>query len=344
MCEWVSHLCAHQAFECVDPPPSGDSATLGSGRLRPRALSGNPGYDAGLPVLAGREVECPEDICTGDDSVKSAIAVKDDGLSIVLPGPGGACLTSAQMAERREAAAALGNRTSFPAAFARVNFGEDLVISCAHTFTLAEFRKHLDPNSNPADFASFCKEDTVKEVLPELYTFPDTGSGNTDPTRIGLYGNSDPLNVDEWAALRVEARTRPMAQHQSNLECDSIYTSRVFEFMYTDIGSKVNPQKRLVGARVIYKPDKWTWRGDPRDGAATQTFETTNVVRFIEYQQPKKTFTPRAPPLLPAIPHDVFYPFDIYGGAPRGRADGRGAALGLGVAAAAAVLAAWRRL
>ena len=158
-----------------------------------------------------------------------------------------------------------------------------------------------------------------------------------------MYGNSDPLNPEEWIPLEVTSHSRASEPHESFLECSSLYTSRVFEFLYTDIGSRVNPQKRIVKARVTYKTDSWKWRGNPRDDAATQLFETTNIVRFIEFKQPKKSFVPRAPPLLPAIPHDVFYPFDIYGAAPGGAAPG-GAALALALAAAVAVLGAWTRL
>ena len=339
-------------FTNVDPLPASaraDAQTLKHGRAQARLLSGNPGYDEGLPLLAGRAVSCcetstcPPAVCAADVATyPSAIAAQKDGLSIALPGPGGACLSAGQLADMRWATARPDN-SSFPQAFARVNFGEDLVLSCTHEFTLGEFKEHLK-ESPGADFASFCKSDKVQEVLPELYTSPATGAGTVSgATRIGIYGNSDPLNEKEWLALEVVPATRTPVPDKFSLECGFIATSRVFEFLYTDIGSRINPQRRIVKARVTYKTDSWKWRGNPRDDAATQLFETTNIVRFIEFKQPKKSFVPRAPPLLPAIPHDVFYPFDIYGAAPGGAAPG-GAALALALAAAVAVLGAWTRL
>ena len=187
-----------------------------------------------------------------------------------------------------------------------VTFGDSTTFGC--TLTLTE-----------AQLETYCTDKT------QLANFGFT------PTYVGAFGNADPLQTAEWVEVEksVPAALSTVWQASSR-SCSGIAVGLNVEFLTGEVGEVGNPQSKIIAARAQYATDTWTFKSR----SSTQKFTIQSTVSFVpKAATDTKEYVPPAPPVLPELPNDLFYPFTL------SPASGAGNRLG-GVVAGAHVLVA----
>merc|ERR1712100_563229 len=103
--------------------------------------------------------------------------------------------------------------------------------------------------------------------------------------------------------------SEPLKFDFDSLTCQEVVTGMHLEFLYSLVGDKRNPQKKILSARATFTTSDWVF--DEYDLAAVKEtgFVRTTTVSFIKYDAGAAVnVVPPIPPLLPKLPHDVFYP------------------------------------
>ncbi|CEO96890.1 Tectonic domain-containing protein [Plasmodiophora brassicae] len=166
-----------------------------------------------------------------------------------------------------------------------VGFGESLHSTCAITLTSAQL-------------AARCASRGVLDYLATLA-----------PLYVGRWGSSTYTNVDDWIQVDLGAPATSYTWSASQLSCTGIVSAMHVEFLTADVGSVLNPQTKIVSARVVYGTDTWRMRTVTGAAGEAQTFQVTVSASFLAYPASgNATLVPPAPPTLPALPHDVLYP------------------------------------
>jgi len=235
--------------------------------------SGNPGYITGRPVLAGEYMKLEKDVTVTGSVDKFAIAQYSGGLRFPLVINGdGTCKTSIS-----------DKTTEFGD---QVLYGVDGRVGCSVSYTPAEIKTLCDKKAVPTHFNM---------------TF--------DNVRIGAFGNANPYKIDtksSWVPISTE--TPPVSSKYTDPErvCSDLITGVEYEFLVAKVGSYEAPQNKIVAARIVYKTSTiyldHSGNNENIYFSSSATFVTLEEGVGIPY-------VPEAPPLLPVLPYDVFYPF-----------------------------------
>jgi len=259
------------------------NAVLNPNVTVPRVVSGNPGYIVGLPVQAGNTVT---------NGTASAVEYSPTGLTMMTAGgPRGQCFLGT-LPWYESLATQSGSKTP-------VLFGVDTSSSCSVKMTFETFQSEL---------VSWCQDYTRSPIF------------QLTESVLGIYGNANPLK--EWDWIRVSflydnvIAPQPSASTTSPI-CVNMVSSMNIEILWMKSGQVNNPQPMILSARVVYGQSDWKWRSVQ---SSEQTFTFTSSVSFIEHgltDSDTNNYKPEVPPLIPGIPSDVFYPFDIKSSATR---------------------------
>lgn len=327
--------------------------------------SGGPGYLTGAPVLAGALISQ-----SGQNPLGSAPLATSDKLAVGqgVP-PGHMSVFAAQVqAGRTNGYALAGLKVRGPsptgacvpfdpaapvgtdAAMAiPVLFGQDLSISCA---------LQLDRDA----LAALCGTGAAAAgTMQALLGLSPVNASSTSPsaavTHIGTLGNSDPWKAWQWTRVGVTAATPTAAWDGTRGVCSGLLAGMDVEFLYTRVGEASNPQRKILAVRVSYPTDTWTFAREDvrtaRDASGAtgrQTFLVKTTVTWSEWKPIRAVdYIPPAPPLIPPMPNDLWYPFETASGAEDGAfvVSGTQAGASVGVLAVAAALVAvavaWRQ-
>ena len=253
--------------------PVGGAASWAKGDLIPRALSGAPGYRQGSTLNLGTMVESP-----ATDDNKKAIKMLVKGLQIPFSNASGICGGDNGMMS--------------------VQFGVDARTGCPVKLNRSQLETmcNLYPSGAIPNHLNAWWEGFLTGTSEDVY--------------IGKYGNSDPLDEKEWIKVAVVMPSSALTATWSGVErsCRNLVTSANFEIMWANSGTEENPQPFITAARVKYGHDQWQFSGVDNDVGKSFTFFTT--VTFIEYvKEEAEPYIPQPPPVLPSLPHDLFYPF-----------------------------------
>ena len=109
--------------------------------------------------------------------------------------------------------------------------------------------------------------------------------------------------------------------------CTSLLTEFDIQILYSEFGSIDNPQKGIVGIRYNYVSGSISYQcidpvqcadistlkgsGTSASGTNAQSFRIKSTVSFVEVATDKTSFVPPPPRLVPPLPEDVFYPFNL---------------------------------
>merc|ERR1711907_63279 len=138
--------------------------------------------------------------------------------------------------------------------------------------------------------------------------------------RIGVYGNANYTNTatSEWLELKVSPPSGAGRFSTDQLQCGGggVVTSMDFEFLVANSGAYLNPQPKIIAARVVFGTEDVQFVASSNDAtAATMDLVLTSSVTFVELvDEALEEYVPPAPPLLPEIPYDIFYPFLLSAG------------------------------
>ncbi len=301
----VTRVVANVVLEPLTASGTGTSQSLSSeqeflvdflragGSNETRSRSGNPGYEMGRPVLAGSLVN---NNAEGTETPKSAIAQVKDGLRVpFFADRAGACL--------KGTAAALDDQP----AGQQVLFGHDLLVTC------------LLRGVTRADLKSMCEKDpdtVVASAGARDTTYGAYLNATAMPPRIGVFGNANYTNTDtsEWLEFQVNAPSGAGTFDTSTLICGGggLVTSIDLEFLVAKSGAYLNPQSKIVAARASFGREDVQFVAETSDAGGTDTMDLVlaTTVTFVNLgDEALEEYVPPAPPLLPEIPYDIFYPF-----------------------------------
>jgi tectonic-1/3 len=259
-----------------------------------RSRSGNPGYLDGLPVLAGNMVG---NGATGVETPKTAIQQLKDGFRIPFYVDGsGACQSDSTK-----------NFDEVDPAGEHVLFRHEFIKSCSLPMTVAQLK-------------DACEQDPDTVVKSDFSTYGVYLNATGIPSRIGVYGNANYTNTDltEWIATKVNKPVGKGTFSDSLMECTTLVTSMNVELLYANSGAYLNPQPKIVAVRVTFGREdiKFIANKNPASNtAATMDVILSTSVTFVHLtNEALEEYVPPAPPLLPEIPYDIFYPFLLSGG------------------------------
>ena len=215
------------------------------------------------------------------------------GLAIRGPASDGSC--AAQSSPAALAAGAVD-----PSQPVFVRFGEDSSVGCALSLTPAALAAFC---ASPAAVASAAASTGLARVLLTSVTPPIL----VTPTHIGQLGSSDPAKAWQWLSISAaEPSTDSAAWDPVALSCANVPATASLELLWAQTGQAQNPQPRILAARLVWTTTTWTAsRGD--GGAQQYALQTT--VTWTQMNSKSTDFIPPAPPIIPPMPADLFYPF-----------------------------------
>ena len=261
-----------------------------NGNLVARAKSGNPGYLIGKPVLLGTQ--------HGPASPSN--------LNYVVPTTEGLQVATSLMQFDSNAPSTFGSGTcttsSTTSGLQSVGFGYDLVTGCQMQLTRDTLRDLCCSTSssctaaNPSAYAD--------NHGPYFLALPSTDN------YVGVYGNADPLDANQWIKLSKRISTLNPTWNNITGVCSNMLTGLHYKFLVASTGEKSYPQSKIVAAEVEQLVSDLRSNIPYRDTKSTQSFPLEIIVSFIHKDASAITgYTPAAPPVLFKVPRDVFYPF-----------------------------------
>jgi len=328
-----------QATGCGVQPvsiPLSSSLTFIGPRASPHlpGSSGAPGYLIGSPLLAGALVANgavsaagapvpPADklaIASGPvNGPQSLWGLATSGLALRGAASDGACVSF----DQATAAAWTDGASREP-----VLFGVDTSTSCTLKLTRAEL-------------AARCVAGGTANFFGVGYVSTDdpvTGVPGAAPVGyIGVLGNADTWKSWQWTALATSsAPAAAPVWTAATSTCAGVGTGLDVEVLYTRVGEASNSQRKVLAARVTRPTDVWTWGREDAFASGRQTFLLRSTVTFTEWQPIRSAdYIPPAPPIIPPMPSDLWYPFASSSSSQAGQYVVSGAG---GVAAGAALL------
>uniref|UniRef100_A0A7S1N486 Tectonic-1-3 N-terminal domain-containing protein n=1 Tax=Eutreptiella gymnastica TaxID=73025 RepID=A0A7S1N486_9EUGL len=295
----------------------------------PRPRSGRPGYISGLPVLtASLQSLAPTPGYAGSQALNGSSNTTAQAAN--RTGPGGA--TEASMAQTT--ADTSGNGTgsgrrptrrdhvlrpdpkglALPTGWqcdgrtrqVGVRFGFDVPESgCAMALTAAEFQSMCSCSVSPSPL----------DPVPALLLQPP-GSA-PPPTHVASFGDANTSNPEDWVPIHQHAppacTLHPLGG--DSWECRGAPMGLEYTFFVSRFGSIVNPQDRISGVYRTYLPRTVQWRPTLADSKGRVRAWLHWRAAFVRSQGPEEVTqgVVQAPPLLPVLPDDVFYPFTLAG-------------------------------
>ncbi|KAL0234204.1 hypothetical protein PCE1_001241 [Barthelona sp. PCE] len=182
-----------------------------------------------------------------------------------------------------------------------VGFGTSTTTSC-----IEKFDEDTVANSQ-------C-ETLRRTILTRLLSFDPT-SATTSNERFAQWGSSSYLDITLWLELAGVTPTASSSSDVPGVTCSSIPNVMKYTVFYTPLGSKINPQYRILGVHRSFESFDLNV-GDLQDDvvevedAGMLGLKLKSYVTFVQY--PEKEAQPFVPPSasqLPQFPSDFFYPF-----------------------------------
>lgn len=259
------------AFELAGPAASAVSRSLAAGNVVSRARGGNPGYVQGAPVQAGLVVADP-----AAGSGKTAVQAAVEGLQLVGPGAGGEC------------ALAGGAAAAEPASTVPVAFGKDVLVGCSASLTAAQLQA-LCTSTGAATLSG-----SVVGLAGGL-------------THVGLFGNADPLQTTHWLAITATAATASPTWDADALTCRGMIVGYDLRLLSAPVGEARNAQRKIVAAASSFLTADLA----AVDSTTPTPFAFTSTVSYAGLAAGALDRFIPPPPSVLALPHDLFYPFQI---------------------------------
>jgi len=288
------------------------STAISDPLLLRRRRSGRPGYLPAEPVLSGLQAAS-----AATTNYSLAVLRRLMGLSLPrMAGPGGLCricptptLDCASSATSTAASSLTAQTTGSAPTSASgdmtqdtvpVLFGEDLTLGCTLQLTRAQLQ-------------NWCTSQTLHPLLQT----PDFYLSGQQLLRIGIWGDSDPTNPYDWLPPPASTQTQltdtldnPAAgQSWDPRGRCSIVDTVEYQILTVDVGNVLNPQRKILGARVRYLSRDWLAPA-PDKSLTSGYYPITARVTFLKMKDGGSVeVIPPPPSFLPLLPDDLFYPF-----------------------------------
>ncbi|KAJ3045824.1 Tectonic-1 [Rhizophlyctis rosea] len=258
----------------------------------PIPLSGNPGYILSAPILAGTLVT--NTTTTPPLTAISYIPNPSYGLTL----PQDLYLPSASRFECPQSTSPLSNQIP-------LTFGEDTLTGCTVWFTLDDLNSQCDAIRT-----------RVYEVLVK---------GVKDLTHVGRFGDASWERAEEWVQIvwggGGKSVGTTLGQPSPQNTCTNILTQLSITILTTPVGSLDSPNPTIVAVLITPNLGSFTYPCTSPSrctgstaGSTAHPFRVTANVEFVEIKEPAEMKVPAPPRLIPPVPDDVFYPFQLGSG------------------------------
>lgn len=190
-----------------------------------------------------------------------------------------------------------------------VLFGFDAVVECGEELSAAQLKARCESGAVP----------------PAL---------EVNATRVGMFGNADPLRINQWLELDVASAGPGGTYTAASRRCSDLVDGVHYEFVVARVGQATSPQRKIVAARARYSTAAWALP----QGATTAVLPLRATASFhLLGDSELEGFVPPTPPLLPELPQDLFFPFTTSAAPPRVAGPQAAAVLGAAAATVAAL-------
>lgn len=242
-----------------------------------RSKSGNPGYIYGRPVLAGHAIAATSQL--------DAVSPRARGLQLLGADNDGTCTDAAT--ER-----------------VTLSFGVDMRSGCLLQLNYSQVQDfcvghgvHVTGNAVPRYFNVSNIFDANKIRIPDAL--------------IGLFGNADPLDASQWVNVDVQPTIDAAAWQERTWTCENAVTSMNYRFIWGYVGSRSNPQAKIIAVRLDFGKSDIKYRFDSNSEDKKQSITITATASFIQRTGGSDASSPPSPPVAISVPYDVWYPFKI---------------------------------
>ncbi|KAL0479264.1 tectonic [Acrasis kona] len=236
-----------------------------------RNNSGNPGYNRGSPVIAGALTTVTAFENSLGVSQQSAIMQPIGGFNVYQ----GDCNGMSPVT---------------------VTFDQDLVSSCQLSLSLDDLR-------------TICSKNDIT-ILRQVDNYFNS---------FARFGNANLTNSNDWVTVQEDGG--PFSTwDESTYTCNSLSGGSQYEIIIAQQGSTTNGQWKIAGVKRSRIAKKWRFNvgtstligASTNNNSTTQKFWPEWRIRFVhlQSQSTSKSIYP-IPNLLPSLPKDVFYPFEL---------------------------------
>lgn len=235
---------------------------------------------AGSPLLSAASVG------PGNAS-SSAVAGALLGLALRGPAADGSCASL-------PSAAALAAGAVDAAQPVYVRFGEDAAVGCSLQLSAADLAAGC---ASQATVAGWVSAAGLASILLNATGAPALAT----PTHVGQLGSSDPAKAWQWLPISVTAPSVASVTWDSTAAaCANVPAAASLELLWAATGEVLNPQPRIVAARLSWATS--TWAAGSRAVGAAQRFSLATTVSWTQMSPVTADFVPPAPPVIPAVP------------------------------------------
>ncbi|GMH34471.1 hypothetical protein BSKO_02305 [Bryopsis sp. KO-2023] len=239
--------------------------------------SGAPGYWDQFPVLGG---VLEKESSSGQ---KKAISMFSNGLPMLGSNSNGECSSMAIQS---------------------VQFGMDSISRCTVGMNLEELKRFCSGTTTGTDpFQSW--PPIPVQLLDGLFL----GDGSS-PLYVGKFGDANPNDYNQWIEVNVNAAQNAMQWDDSQQICSRVPSGFTINFLTASVGAQNNPQKMISYVGVEYNYASWQIQTASTSNNNRKDFPLQFIARFVPMEQTGPDgVKPEAPPLLPRLSTEIFYPF-----------------------------------
>jgi len=166
-----------------------------------------------------------------------------------------------------------------------VRVGEDVVVACSLTMTAAQLQAHCTAAGAGA---------------------PPLGLAG-GLTHVGMLGNADPLRATHWLRIDGSALSASPTWDAASRTCQGAVVGFELQLLAAPVGEASNPQTKIIAAASRFVTGPLV----AGPGPAASTFALTSTVSFAAVAAGGLDRFVPPPPSVLALPHDLFYPFQI---------------------------------
>lgn len=135
--------------------------------------------------------------------------------------------------------------------------------------------------------------------------------------KVAMFGDGLEPFIDVFPGSGVFNDSSTSTLTNNRPRCSNILKSAKIQFLWSDFGSQSNPQRGIISSRVLYESGSISIDCErPVDcvspGNRTFPFSLESAVEYYKVQGSRvEMFVPPPPRLIPPLPDDIFYPFQL---------------------------------
>lgn len=124
---------------------------------------------------------------------------------------------------------------------------------------------------------------------------------------MGMFGNADPVQTTHWLAITAAAATSSPTWDADTLTCQGMIVGYNLQLLSAPVGETRNIQRKIIAAASSFLTADLT----AVDATTPTPFAFTSTISYSGLAAGALDRFIPPPPSVLALPHDLFYPFQI---------------------------------